>query len=339
MPLDQIALGDLVAGLGALTEDAILITEGGIWDDPPSEATIVWCNAKFETMTGYDADEIIGRSPEFLRGPDTDRDTVKRVLAERNADMPVRAEILNYRKNGEPFWVDITVKPLFLGPDSAPLRLSVQRDITEAKQREFALREALENASLLGAVVENVRHEIQIFDAETLRYQRVNGVAERNLGHDLAALRAMTPADVMRDVDAAQLRGLVDRLVSGAEDRVVLRTRQIRRDGGSYPCLVEMSYFERASRGLVVAVVSDLTERKAERARLDRSERRYRLAIEASADGIWEWDLTTGAVAFSARNREMPGYTPEEFPDRYASWLGVLHPEDRERVTAEVARY
>ncbi len=63
MALDQDALSGLIAGLAALTEDAILITEGGIWDDPPSESTIVWCNAKFEAMTGYAAAEIIGRSP------------------------------------------------------------------------------------------------------------------------------------------------------------------------------------------------------------------------------------------------------------------------------------
>jgi len=339
MALDQDALSELVSGLGALTEDAILITEGGVWDDPPSDSTIVWCNARFEAMTGYSADEVIGRSPEFLRGPGTNRETVRRVLAERNADMPVRAELLNYRKNGEPFWVDITVKPLCVGPAATPLRLSVQRDITEAKQREEALRAALEDASLLGAVVESVKHEIQIFDAETLRYERANGVAQRNLGYDCAALRALTPPDVMRDVDAARLRAIVARLSSGAEDKVALRTRQIRRDGRTYPCLVELTYFERAAQGLVVAVVTDLTERKAQRDQIERSERRFRMAVEASADGIWEWDLVSGAVAFSARNREMLGYSLEEFPDRYASWLDVLHPDDRDRVTAEISRY
>ena len=339
MALDENALGALVAGLGALTEDAILITEGDLRDDPPRDSTIVWCNAKFEEMTGYRADEIIGRSPAFLRGPQTDAGTVRRILTERDADKPVRAEILNYRKNGEPFWVDLTVKPLCVGPTATPLRLSVQRDITEAKRREEALRAALEDASLLSAVVESVTHEIQIFDARTLRYERANGVALRNLGYDDAALRALTPADVLRDMDAAQLRALIAPLTSGAEEKVALRTRQIRRDGGSYPCLVELSHFERGGQGLVVAVVTDLTERKAQRAQLDRSERRYRLAVEASADGIWEWDLVSGAVSFSARNREMLGYSPEEFPDRYESWLNALHPEDRDRVTAEVSRY
>lgn len=58
-------------------------------------------------------------------------------------------------------------------------------------------------------------------------------------------------------------------------------------------------------------------------------EERFHLATLAAEDGIWDWDLRTGAVRFSPRCRAMLGYTADELPDRFDAWSTVILDEDR----------
>jgi PAS domain S-box-containing protein len=66
--------------------------------------------------------------------------------------------------------------------------------------------------------------------------------------------------------------------------------------------------------------------------RLRVSEERYAHAAEASSDGIWDCDVRTGATTFSPSWFSMLGYTPDEFTPHIDTWLGLLHPDDRETV-------
>jgi PAS domain S-box-containing protein len=64
---------------------------------------------------------------------------------------------------------------------------------------------------------------------------------------------------------------------------------------------------------------------------LKESEQRFELAIRGTSDGVWHWDLVTGNEWWSARYRELTGYTDDELPASYESWESILHPDDRER--------
>ena len=76
--------------------------------------------------------------------------------------------------------------------------------------------------------------------------------------------------------------------------------------------------------------VAQRTAELGERGRqLELSEERFRLAMEASTDGLWDQDLVTGACYFSPAFWTMLGYEPGDFPNRTDSWLDLLHPEDR----------
>ena len=70
---------------------------------------------------------------------------------------------------------------------------------------------------------------------------------------------------------------------------------------------------------------------------LKESEERFQLAIRGTSDGLWDWDLVTGNEWWSARYRELIGYTDDELPAGYESWESILHPDDRER-TLEASR-
>lgn len=62
-------------------------------------------------------------------------------------------------------------------------------------------------------------------------------------------------------------------------------------------------------------------------------EEKYRLAMEAANDGVWDWDLTTGEVYYSPAYYKMLGIEDNiEFKNTPEFWIDLLHPDDRENV-------
>ena len=89
------------------TRMAIVVTDARQPDNP-----IVLANQAFMDMTGYSDDEIIGRNCRFLQGPGTSPDTLERVREAIRGRLDVTVELLNYRKDGTPFWNQLYISPV-----------------------------------------------------------------------------------------------------------------------------------------------------------------------------------------------------------------------------------
>lgn len=74
----------------------------------------------------------------------------------------------------------------------------------------------------------------------------------------------------------------------------------------------------------------EIEERQEAEKKIRVSEERFRLAMDATNDGLWDWNVETGEMYFSPQYFRMLGYEPEEFPASIDSWHQLLHPEDRE---------
>jgi PAS domain S-box-containing protein len=68
--------------------------------------------------------------------------------------------------------------------------------------------------------------------------------------------------------------------------------------------------------------------------RLVESEERLRLAFAAAQEGVWDWDLESGAVIYSPRWKQMLGYADDEILPTVGAWEQLLHPDDRPRAEA-----
>ncbi len=140
----------------ARLNDIVMITEAQPLDSPGPR--IQFINEAFERLTGWAPEEVIGRDPRFLQGEGTDRAALDRIRRALEAGEPVREEILNYAKDGRPYWVEMDIAPV-VGPGGAVTHfVSVERDTTErrALQEQFLHAQRLE---AVGRLAGGVAHD------------------------------------------------------------------------------------------------------------------------------------------------------------------------------------
>ena len=144
--------------------DAVLITQAEPIDLPGPR--IIYCNAAFTKTTGYSEAEVLGQTPRMLQSSLTDRATLDRLRAALQAWKPVEVELLNRRKDGTPFWVELSIAPVANEKGWFTHWVSVQRDVSDRKTaEETAIRVRIaeaENAVLAAEIQERKRVEEQL---------------------------------------------------------------------------------------------------------------------------------------------------------------------------------
>ncbi len=76
------------------------------------------------------------------------------------------------------------------------------------------------------------------------------------------------------------------------------------------------------------SVIQDISERKLAESVLRESEERWKLALDSTGDGVWDWNIQSGAEVFSRRCKEMYGYAEDEMPERAEEFDRHTHPDD-----------
>lgn len=130
-------------------------------DDEP----LIYANDAFERMTGYPTGETLGRNCRFLQGPETDEETVAEIRQAIDNQRPVVVELLNYRKDGTPFWNRLEIVPVRDETGALTHWLGLQRDVTQRRERE-------ERLAVLDRVLRhNIRNRMNVIRsrAELLR--------------------------------------------------------------------------------------------------------------------------------------------------------------------------
>lgn len=97
---------------------------------------IIYTNPAFLRITGYQFDEVVGRNCRFLQGLDTDPQAIaqiRRAIAERNE---LKITLLNYRKDGQPFWNELKIAPVFSDEGDLLYFIGIQADITDRRAVE-----------------------------------------------------------------------------------------------------------------------------------------------------------------------------------------------------------
>jgi PAS domain S-box-containing protein len=121
------------------TDNAVIITD--------KEGHIEWVNDGFTRLTGFSLAEVVGKRPgAFLRGPLSDPETIRRIRARLREKEPFTEEIINYNKQGQPFWISMDITPIYDDRGELVKFISIERDVTQRKETEEALHQAKEAA-------------------------------------------------------------------------------------------------------------------------------------------------------------------------------------------------
>jgi len=238
-------------------------------------------------------------------------------------------EYLAMRKDGSTFPIRVYSQGVFENGRAKGVR-GVVIDITETKRAEAALQLS---EQYYRTIFENTGSAMLTFGADAV-ISRCNSRFETLVGWPAAQVVGkkpwdifVAPEDLERVRDYNRRRRLGDATVPDDYEMTILT-----RAGGRR----RVHIFVQAIPGTDDTVCSliDITDRARMERALRESEQRYALVVKASNDGIWDWDIDSGRVFYSARYKEILGYVGQEFPDTLDSWKGAVHPDDLAHVLA-----
>jgi PAS domain S-box-containing protein len=296
------------------------------------EGRFVDVNPEACAMSGYTRDELLTMAIPDLLPPGNKASSafhVNRLLIAGR----VEGEVRGLRKDGSRRWWSVSATRM--PPD---LLLGFVTDSTERRERDEARHiflELLENAE-----------DIVVFKDPDLRYVMVNRAYTTLTGH--------APRDVIGRTDREVFAGLSSPAQIGAyigNDRAALalpRGQSLTVEEGTLgPDGAVRTFLTRkfpiyAADGRLLGtgtMTSEITIRKRMEEALRQSEERFALVLEATNDGLWDWNLATGEVYFSPHYYTMLGYEPDEFAPGYATWRDMLHPEDRDDVERRITEH
>ena len=183
---------------------------------------------------------------------------------------------------------------------------------------------------LLGTFSDTAPAELYVCRVDGLHLLYANPAGLARLDSDPAVasqmLRRLSMERVQTWMTPDELRNAVARARSASPDAMPLLLRES--GAGGRDLQIRIVCFSQDGEDLAGFAVSDVSEwKRAERAHLYELER-WRVALEQSGDGLWDWDVQTGSVFFSSAWPLLLGCEPADLPPVYSTWQSRIHPDD-----------
>lgn len=251
----------------------------------------------------------------------------------------VNIEVHHRTKHNRIFPVEITINHLtFNGKE---YQCAFARDISERKQVEEALRERQEEfQSLVSNIPGAVYRCVGNADRTMIFLSNWIEVLTGYPACDFIQQRVRNFTSLVHPDDAFAVAQAIDQAVSNKQPYII-EYRLLHRDG-TIKWVYEKGQAIFSEEGQVLwlnGAIFDITERKqAEVERtalltsLQESEERLQLALSGTDQGLWDWNLVTGDVYFSAQWHQILGYRNDEIKGRARAWFNLVHPEDRRKM-------
>ncbi len=223
--------------------------------------------------------------------------------------------------------VRIMQRPVIAPDGKVTAVVGVVQDISEA----VAMRHEAEAQALrLRNMVENLPAAFFLLD--------------RDLRFTYANAEAMKIVTLSQGPDPQWLGTTLQEVFPLVASQLLEPVKQVLKDSKAFTALVDVPALQKVRRVDVYATPDgigmhhrDVTEEiRAQRA-LYQSEERYRLALRASQDVVYDWNIAEDNLTWSDAGMTHFGYDPKVFPRRLADWVSILHPGDSERMMATAA--
>jgi PAS domain S-box-containing protein len=301
--------------------DGILISQN---------AQVVFVNPAAWRLCGASAPEhLLGRPTMDLFHPDDHPIIHERLgrLCAGEAVPPLEVRMVRL----DAVVTDVEVHSTLIDDEDGRAIQVIVRDITDRKRAEKILRESEERLTLAFAGAQegvwdwNLDTNAVVYSP---RWTEMLGYAVDEIEPHISAWERLVHPDDIPRADRAN-----ESVARG--DRTYEAEFRLRHKDGHYIHVLSRGYPVRDdARGSVVRIVGthlDITERIRTEAALRESEERLTLAFAGAQEGVWDWDLETGAVVYSSQWKQMLGYSDGEIEPHVSAWERLLHPDDMPR--------
>ncbi len=310
----------------ALSHLAAIITfSGDAIISKSLDGVVTSWNRGAELILGYTAEEMVGQSITPII-PEHKRTEEAAILERVRQGESMQLETQRHRKDGHLVDLSITISPI-RDQDGRVIGASkIARDISDRVAMEAARQQA--EAALQDS--ESTKHAIIQAIPDLLIHMKVDGTylgficnTEFNVLPSAQFHPNMHITEILPpDIATAQLQAAQIAIASGT---VQVLEQSLMVNG--IPCYEEVRIAPlRADEVLVM--IRDMSDRRQAELQLHSSEQRLQLALEASRDGLWDWDIATGHVYMSPRWVEMLGYPVGELSEHVDTWAHLIHPDD-----------
>ena len=310
------------AGLAAIIRAALI----GIVVVRRSDGMLVEANATFTAALGWSPDEVIGRTTVEI-DLYVDPGTRKRLYDtfERDGKV-VRMEVLVRTRSGTHATFLLSMHPLTFG--GQPCAVALWEDVTEIRRVDAALQHSEEQ---LRAMFELASVGITQIEIPSHRYLRVNPTMCEITGYSAEELYERTVDEITYPADRPTDDAMFADFAAGRCATGHVEKRYVRKDGRLVWCSVDCRLVE----GRAVAIVVDITSRRATARALEEAEERSRLALDAAELGTWRYDIANSEFHLDARAQHQFGVQRALLCD--ADMYAVMPPEDRKRFADAIA--
>jgi PAS domain S-box-containing protein len=280
-------------------------------------------NSLSQKLLGGEPGKALGKSALEIFGPEIGPTIVERLKRVSSSGVPESFDT-EFELPAGNLWFHSTYQPIFNENRRIVGTQIISQNITERKKVENALRES---ETRMRAIFESSHDAIGVSLSGT--HYLVNPAYVSMFGYDHADELIGTP---ILNLIAPECHNIVMKNVQararGEEAPSSYEVTALRKDGSKFLMDVKATLYEQGGQFYTLVILRDISERReAERSLLE-SRERFQLAMDASQDGLWDWDVPSGHVYFSPAYFTMLGYPPDHFPSHVQSWMDLIHPDD-----------
>ena len=253
---------------------------------------VIYCNSAFERITGYSSSDVIGRNCRFLQAGKSDQSGLEEVRQAIREQRGCRVIIKNVRENGEPFWNELTISPVFDDAGQATHFVGIQDDVT---QRLEAEKELITSELRFRTLVEFAPEAVSVLDVETMQFVDFNQNAVELFGVDRESLLTMEPQELSPEFQPDGQSSLemaaefIARTLAG--EAPVFEWTHIRSDGTLIPTEVRLVRLPSDEGQLIRGSATDISERKQIENTLRQAEARFRDLYDQAPDMYFSADV------------------------------------------------
>ncbi len=204
-------------------------------------------------------------------------------------------------------------------------------------------KKSMRDPDFLNAIIENVGALVIVLD-HAGRIYRFNAACEKLSGFTFAEVEGKFPWDIFlpaEDADTVRAAAFVAH-VNNPQTALNQYTSHWRTKSGEFRLIEWANTLLHDNQGKVTFMISvgtDITERKQIEEDLRHSEERMRLVLNATNDGIWDWNPITHEDYLSPRWKEIVGYQEDELPSIDSVFFELIHPDDKASVTQAITNH